>query len=87
MSEFHKYFLTNIFEGLEERSDATPEFPDIMTIGEKVRAAKSVNIDAMAFLEKCYHAGMTMPESFAALDAAIAKASTEAAAASDAAKA
>jgi hypothetical protein len=74
MSDFHKYFLTNIFEGLEEKSDPTPGFPDIMTIGEKVNQAKSVNINALAFLEKCYHSGLTVEQGFAALDAEIAKA-------------
>jgi hypothetical protein len=73
MSEFHKYFLTNIFEGLEEREDAKKDPFDIMALGEKVRMAKSANIDAMAFLEKCHDRGLTIPESLAALDKEIAK--------------
>lgn len=86
MTDFHKYFLTNIFEGLEERSDATPGFPDIMTIGEKVKLAKSANIDALAFLEKCAESGLTAEQSFAALDAEIAKAPPNSSVASDPAK-
>jgi hypothetical protein len=86
MSDFHKYFLTNIFEGLEEKSDATPEFPDIMTIGEKVNLAKSANINALAFLEKCFNSGLTTEQSFAALDAEIAKAKPNAGAAANAGK-
>ncbi len=86
MTDFHKYFLTNIFEGLEEKSDATPGFPDIMTIGEKVKLAKSVHINALAFLEKCSKSGLTAEQSFAALDAEIAKAKANPDAAADAAK-
>ena len=86
MSDFHKYFLTNIFEGLEEKSDAAPGFPDIMTIGEKVNLAKNANINALAFLEKCFDSGLTAEQSFAALDAEIAKATPSPGAASDAAK-
>jgi hypothetical protein len=73
MSDFHKYFLTNIFEGLEEREDAKKDPFDIMALGEKVRLAKSANIDAMAFLEKCHDSGLTIPQSLAALDKEIAK--------------
>ncbi len=86
MTDFHKYFLTNIFEGLEEKSDATPGFPDIMTIGEKVNLAKSVHINALAFLEKCSNSGLTAEQSFAALDAEIAKAKANPGTAADAAK-
>jgi hypothetical protein len=87
MTDFHKYFLTNIFEGLEEKSDATPGFPNIMALGDKIKSAKSANIDAMAFLEKCFNSGLTPEQSFAALDAEIAKGTPGPGAASDAAKA
>ncbi len=74
MSDFHKYFLSNIFEGLEEKDDAKADGPfDIMALGEKVRAAKSADIDALPFLERCHEDGLTIEQSFAALDAAIAK--------------
>ena len=64
---------SNIFEGLEEKQDAKKDAFDIMALGEKVRLAKSANIDAMAFLEKCHDRGLTIPESLAALDAEVAK--------------
>jgi hypothetical protein len=73
MTDFHKYFLTNIFEGWEEKDDAKKDSFDVMALGEKVRLAKSANIDAMRFLEKSHKAGLTIPESLAALDAEIAK--------------
>jgi hypothetical protein len=85
MSEFHKYFLTNIFEGLEEKEDAKKDRFDVMALGEKVRLAKSANIDSMTFLEKCHDRGLTIQESLAALDAEIAK-TPPASAASAAAK-
>lgn len=72
MTDFHKYFLTNIFEGLEEKQDAEKDPFDIMALGEKVRLAKAANINAMTFLEKCHDRGLTIPESLAALDAEIA---------------
>jgi len=40
----------------------------------------------MAFLEQCYEAGLTIPQSFAALDAEIAKTPPKPNAASDPAK-
>jgi len=86
MTDFHKYFLTNIFEGLEEKDDATKDPFDIMALGEKVRLAKSARIDAMAFLERCYDKGLTIPESMAALDAEIAKGAPKPDTASDPAK-
>lgn len=73
MSDFHKYFLSNIFEGLEEKHEKDGPF-DIMALGEKVRSAKSANIDALPFLERCHEDGLTIEQSFAALDAEIAKA-------------
>lgn len=87
MLDFNKYFLTNIFDGLEGKSDATPGFPDIEVLGEKVRLAKSANINALAFLEKCHHAGLTTEESLTALDDEIAKTAANPGAAVDAAKA
>lgn len=86
MTEFHKYFLTNIFEGLEEKDDAKKDAFDIMALGEKVRLAKSANIDTMAFLERCHDAGLTIPESLAALDKEIAKITPAPGAASEPAK-
>src|SRR4051794_34604214 len=71
MTEFHKYFLTNIFEGLEEKEDreeATEAPVDIMALGQQVRAAKTAGIDAIAFLEHCHDQGLTIPQSLAALD-------------------
>lgn len=86
MSDFHKYFLTNIFEGLEEKEDAKKDRFDVMALGEKVRLAKSANIDAMAFLEKCHDRGLTIAESLAALDTEVAKTSPAPNAASGPAK-
>jgi len=86
MTDFHKYFLTNIFEGLEEKSDAKGGSFDILALGEKVRSAKSANIDAMAFLERCHETGLTIPQSLAALDAEIAKTAPKPGATSDPAK-
>ena len=48
---------------------------DLIALGEKIRLAKAAKIDAMVFLSECYEKGLTIPESLAALDAAIAKAS------------
>jgi len=85
MTDFHKYFLTNIFEGLEEKHDAedAKDSVDIMSLGEKVKLAKSANIDALAFFERCFQGGLSMKDAMAALDAEIAKAPTNPSAAGD----
>jgi len=71
MADFYKHFLGSIFEKLEQRSMGTPF--DIDALGEKIRLAKSANIDAMAFFQKCHEDGLTIEEAFAAFDAEIAK--------------
>ena len=76
MSDFHKHFLQHIFDELEgvESDEVGGSHFDIASFGEKMALAKSANIDAMAFLERCHdHDHMSVKESLAAFDAAIAK--------------
>ncbi len=84
MSDWYKY-LFNIFEGEEEREDRPDPF-DIEAFGEKVELAKSANIDAMDFFDKCHKKGLSMKDSLAAFDAEIAKLPPNAGAASDPAR-
>jgi len=73
MSNPHRdFFLFNIFEGLEEKEDIPDTF-DIEAFGEKVELAKSANIDAVDFFERCHKKGLSMKDSLAAFDAEIAK--------------
>ena len=71
MTDFYKY-LFNIFEGVEEREDRPDPF-DIEAFGEKVELAKSANIDVTEFFDRCHQNGLSMKDSLAAFDEAIAK--------------
>jgi hypothetical protein len=76
MSDFHKHFLQHIFDELEgvESDKVGGSHFDINAFGEKIALAKSANVDAMAFLERCHdHDGMSVKDSLAAFDAEIAK--------------
>ena len=66
------HFLFNIFEKLEEKDDVADPF-DIAAFGEKIALAKSANIDAMDFFDRCHKNGLSMKDSLAAFDAEIAK--------------
>jgi len=66
------HFLFNIFEKLEEKDDVADPF-EIEAFGDKVELAKSANIDAMNFFERCHKNGLSMKDSLAAFDAEIAK--------------
>ena len=66
------YFLFNIFDKLEAKDDVANPF-DIEAFGEKVELAKSANIDAMDFFERCHKKGLSMKDSLAVFDAEIAK--------------
>jgi hypothetical protein len=76
MSDFHEHFLQHIFdelEGVDDDKVGGSHF-DISAFGQKIALAKSANIDAMAFLQRCHdHDGMSVKESLAAFDAALAK--------------
>ncbi|MGA2904581.1 MAG: hypothetical protein ABSD98_12160 [Candidatus Korobacteraceae bacterium] len=80
MSDFHKHFLQHIFEhafdkleGVESDEVGGSHF-DLNAFGEKMELAKSANIDAMAFLERCHdHDHMSVKQALAAFDAEIAK--------------
>lgn len=75
MSDFHKHFLQHIFdelEGVESDQVAGSHF-DINAFGQKIALAKSANVDAMAFLEKCHESGMSVKDSLTAFDAELAK--------------
>lgn len=89
MTDFHKHFLQHIFDKLEgvESDEVGGTHFDIAAFGEKIALARSANIDAMAFLERCHDGGMSVKDSLAAFDAEIAKVSPKPGAASDSAKA
>jgi hypothetical protein len=69
MSDFHKHFLTQIFDAFGDESNSL----DIMALGETVRSANRAGIDTMAYLEQRHDEGLTVLESVAALNAEIAK--------------
>jgi hypothetical protein len=80
MSDFHEHFLRHIFqhifdelEGVDDGTVGGSHF-DIAAFGEKIALAKSANIDAMAFLERCHdHDHKSVKDCLAAFDAEIAK--------------
>lgn len=58
MSEFHKNFVQHIFQrffddDVEDGEIAGSHF-DIEAFGEKMALAKSANIDALDYLQKCH---------------------------------
>jgi len=80
MSDFHKHFIQHMFqhifekaEGVESDQVAGSHF-DIAAFGDKIALAKSANIDAMAFLQRCHDRdGKSVKECLAAFDAELAK--------------
>ena len=89
MTDFHKHFLQHMFDRLEgvDSDEVGGTHFDMNAFGEKIALAKSANIDALAFLERCHDNGMSVKESLAAFDAEIARVSPKPGAASDSAKA
>jgi hypothetical protein len=79
MSDFHKHFLQHIFQrffdddGVESGNMDGKHF-DIEAFGEKIERAKSANIDAMNFLERCHeHDGKSVEDCLKAFDDVVAK--------------
>ena len=77
MSDFHKNFLEHIFErffddGVETGDIAGAHF-DIEAFGEKMALAKSANIDALNFLQRCHdNEGKSVKECLADFDQVVA---------------
>ncbi len=77
MSDFHKNFLQHIFQRFFDDGVGTGDVAgshfDIEAFGEKMALAKSANIDAMDFLEKCHDRdGKSVKECLAAFDQVVA---------------